>query len=331
MSFISSLDRDIWSFNPRSRVIAFARSGLALSQLLTLLFTPATHLYEVPILGQPPTGQCTKFTEQLSLFCVAGELPDDIIQILMVLGLVIVISGLLPRVTSVLHFWISYSFAHAVALPDGGDTVLIFTTFFLMFVCLPDSRLWQWAQTKSSVTVRSGALQGISWAAHWALRCQVAYIYLHSALAKLSVANWSEGSALYYIVRGEFFGTANFLQDLVFSLTSIPILALALSWGTIILECLIAGSVLSKRPVVQTVGFVACAMLHVGIIAFIGIWSFALAMIFSVMIAGSRGLAPVVHGHWLRTPRLAKPKLSRPRNEQRRPAAGRPPGGPETW
>jgi antimicrobial peptide system SdpB family protein len=302
MNLLSSLDRDIWSFNPQSRVIALARSGLALSQVLTLVFTPAAYLYEVPILGQPSTGQCTRFLENVSLFCVVGGLPDDIVQILMILGLIVVISGWLPRFTSILHFWLSYSFAHAVALPDGGDTVLVFTTFFLVFVCLPDARIWHWSQSNSWSSARFGALQGISWAAHWALRFQVAYIYLHSALAKLSVENWSEGSALYYIVRGEFFGTANFFQGFVFLLTSIPIVALSLSWGTMIVECLIAVSLLSKQPVAQTAGFVACAMLHVGIIAFIGIWSFALAMIFSVMIAGSRGLGPVMYRLWIRSP-----------------------------
>lgn len=79
MNLLSSLDRDIWSFNPQSRVIALARSGLALSQVLTLVFTPAAYLYEVPILGQPSTGQCTRFLENVSLFCVVGGLPDDIV------------------------------------------------------------------------------------------------------------------------------------------------------------------------------------------------------------------------------------------------------------
>ncbi|BCW58660.1 hypothetical protein StoSoilB20_20070 [Arthrobacter sp. StoSoilB20] len=45
---------------------------------------------------------------------------------------------------------------------------------------------------------------------------------------------------------------------------------------------------------VQTAGFVACVLLHVGIIMFIGIRSFALAMVFSVMIAASRG-GPVMN------------------------------------
>ncbi|ASN20164.1 hypothetical protein CGK93_11155 [Arthrobacter sp. YN] len=294
MRIISSLKNDIWSFNPQSRIIAVARSGLALSQVLTLLLTPAPYLYSVPILGQPSTGQCTRALENVSLFCIASELSDEVVQVLMIIGLIVVTSGFLPRFTSILHLWLSYSFAHTVALPDGGDTVLVFTTFFLVFISLPDNRLWHWSQGHSRSTTRFGAWQGISWAAHWALRIQVAYIYLHSALAKLSVENWSEGSALYYIVRGEFFGTANFLQSFVFFLTSVPIVALTLSWGTMIMEAVIAGTLLSRRPIVQTAGFVACVLLHVGIIMFIGIWSFALAMVFSVMIAASRGLGPVM-------------------------------------
>lgn len=66
MRILSSLNNDIWSFNPQSRIIAVARSGLALSQVLTLLLTPAPYLYSVPILGQPPTGQCTRRTYRYS-------------------------------------------------------------------------------------------------------------------------------------------------------------------------------------------------------------------------------------------------------------------------
>lgn len=46
------------------------------------------------------------------------------------------------------------------------------------------------------------------------------------------------------------------------------------------MEGVIAGTLLSRRPIVQTAGFVACVPLHVGIIMFIVIWSFALAMVF---------------------------------------------------
>ncbi|MBP2266146.1 hypothetical protein J3A64_001610 [Pseudarthrobacter sp. PvP004] len=58
----------------------------------------------------------------------------------------------------------------------------------------------------------------------------------------------------------------------------------------------------------QTAGFVACVLLHVGIIMFIGIWSFALAMIFSVMIAASRGLGPVMNKLLSELPFKASPR-----------------------
>ena len=292
---IDGIDRDVWGFNPLSYVIAIGRSGLALAQLVVLIFTPAPYLF-VPIFGQGDPLICNKSLDAVSIYCVGDKaISIGAAHVILIACFLIVASGLLPRYTSILHFWATFSLSNAVTLPDGGDTVVQFASLFLVFICLPDGRLWQWSKRPvRSQGSFAAALRGISWGAHWALRVQMAYIYIHSAMAKLSVENWSEGSAIYYIIRGDFFGTGNILQGLALAITGVPIFALALTWGTILSESFISLSCIAKNATFQFTGFTVSLLLHLGIIAFLGLWSFGTIMIFSVLLATSRGVSSTI-------------------------------------
>ena len=80
----------------------------------------------------------------------------------------------------------------------------------------------------------------MSVAAVFALRIQIAYIYLNSAIAKFPVDAWQDGTAMYYVARMENFGSVTVLGDFLRGLTNVPILTASITWGTMLCEIALA-------------------------------------------------------------------------------------------
>ncbi|MBH1938820.1 hypothetical protein I5Q34_31950 [Streptomyces sp. AV19] len=260
---------------------------IALAQASILLFTPASHLF-VPVGGDEIKVDCSTSAQAASLYCLAGSADRQLLNFLVLAMLLVVASGILPRYTTVLHFWASLSINQSISLPDGGDAVAQVVTFFLVLACVNDRRTWHW-QRPGGEERKGSVRQGIAWAGWWGVRLQVAYIYLDSALAKLSVGPWSEGSATYYVARMENFGAAGLFDDLFRWSTSITLLALLSAWGAMFGECVIA-LLLLRRGSRQAVAALVSACLHVMIILQLGIVSFGFIMVGAVVCAASRGL-----------------------------------------
>lgn len=264
-------------------MLGVGRSIIAIGQLSVLLFTPQSYLF-VPLVGMPDRPVCDTIGSSFLAYCMFGRLDKNIVALLIGAILVAVIVGVVPRVTGVLHYWASVSMGTAFALPDGGEQAAQVATFFLMIALANDNRIWHWKQ--GGPPESSGMLQGIAWAGSWALRLQMAYIYLNAAVSKIAVSDWSDGTAVYYVVRGESFGVGNFLQPLIFALTAIPVVALLASWGTIACESAIAVLLLSRGRS-RLVGLTLSILLHTLFIAAIGLWSFALVMVGLVICASA--------------------------------------------
>lgn len=269
--------------------VAAGRLIIALAQISVLLFTPTEALF-VPVGGVEAVESCTRFANTASPYC---WFPDSrsLVSWFLIAGLVWVASGFLPQVSSFLHIWISFSLAQSISLPDGGDYVAQVVTVFVAFITLGHGRLWLWR--RSPQTGKPSIRISIAVGFMWVLRVQMAWIYLNSALSKVSVPEWQEGSALYYVVRMEMFGASEPLVGVLLWLTSVPFITAIASWGTILTECTIAVLILSPGRK-AAVAFLISALLHVAIIAVIGLFSFALIMIGSMLIASSAGL----HSTW---------------------------------
>lgn len=207
-----------------------------------------------------------------------------------VAGLLLVASGYRPRWTAPLHWWLTFSVAAGISLPDGGEAVAQNVTFLLMFLCVNDRRRWHWSRAMDS---RAGPrlLNGLSYVTHWAIRVQMCYVYLNSSLAKLAVKEWSNGTALFYILRGENFGTAAPWSGPLIWVSGTALGALGLAWGTIAIEGLIAVSLVG-RPLRQRWSWRLCVMLHSGIALFLGLWSFGMIMVGAVTVATFRAWRP---------------------------------------
>ncbi|MGE7384635.1 sporulation-delaying protein SdpB family protein [Streptomyces sp. NPDC004126] len=301
------LERSVLRFPAESRALGAGRSVIALAQASVLVFTPASHLF-VPVGGTETGADCSTAVQAASLYCVAGSADRQLVSLLVLALLLVVASGILPRFTTVLHFWASFSLGQSVSLPDGGDAVAQVVTFFLVLACANDRRTWHW-QRPGGEDRTGSPWQGLAWAGWWGVRLQVAYVYLNSALAKLPVGPWSEGSATYYVARMENFGAAGLFADLFRWATGITLVALLTTWGTVLAESVIALFLL-RRGSRQVVAAVISGALHVLIIVQIGIVSFGFIMIGAVLCAASRGIdayAPRLRG---RLPRRLPPALA---------------------
>ncbi|MBZ4319757.1 sporulation-delaying protein SdpB family protein [Streptomyces huiliensis] len=294
-----SMERSLRCFPAESRALGVGRSLIALAQASILIFTPASHLF-VPVGGTETKVDCSSLAQGASLYCLADSADRQLLNLVLLVVLLVVASGILPRYTTVLHFWASLSIGQSISLPDGGDAVAQVVTFFLMLACINDRRVWHWQRSDGGKS--DSVWQGLAWAGWWGVRLQVSYIYLNSALAKLPVDPWTEGSATYYVARMENFGAAGLFADLFRSATSVTIIALLSAWGTIAVECLIA-LLLLRRGFPQAVAAGISACLHVLIILQLGIVSFGLTMLGAVVCAASRG----VDVHAVRLRKLFRP------------------------
>ncbi|MFE9252045.1 sporulation-delaying protein SdpB family protein [Streptomyces sp. NPDC007088] len=283
----TSMERALRSFPAESRALGAGRSMIALAQASIMIFTPASYLF-VPVGADEIKVDCSTPAQALSLYCLADSTDRQFLSLLILAFLLIVASGFLPRYTTVLHFWASLSVGQSISLPDGGDAVAQVVTFFLVLACANDKRTWHW-QKSDNREGKGSVWQGIAWAGWWGVRIQVAYIYLNSALAKLPVDQWAEGSATYYVARMENFGAGGLFADLFRWATGVTLIALLSAWGTILGESLIA-FLLLRRGSRQALAAAVSTSLHLLIILQLGIVSFGFIMVGAVICAASRGI-----------------------------------------
>lgn len=260
-------------FDYRGKWFAFGRTALALATASELICTRPTALFT---LVGTTTGPVCAAQSAASLFCV-GNTPGFVVARvwLAVAGLLLVASGYRPRFTSILHLWIVYSVSTSVTLPDGGDSIALIVVFLITPMCLADGRRWQWTQPCQRMG-RNGRV--IAYLSFWALRLQIAYVYADSAIAKMGVADWQNGSAFYYFVRDKMFGAAGPLTSLWMWLSDQSLTTLAITWGAIAIELAIALFTLLGARWRQAAFWLGLG-LHTLIFLSMGLFSFSLVMV----------------------------------------------------
>ncbi len=196
--------------------------------------------------------------------------------------LLLVASGFYPRATGFVHAWVTFSIAGSIALPDGGELAAKVIALLLIPMCLTDDRLWHWSRPRKPLPPAS---RGIAYAALWAVRLQVAGIYLHSGLGKFASSDWLSGTAEYYVLRDNMFGAAGWIRDLAVAMMSVPWLVFAITWGSIALELSVGLIILLGTDRLRRLALTLVIVFHVGIIVTIGLWTFALVMIGAVALA----------------------------------------------
>jgi antimicrobial peptide system SdpB family protein len=266
-----------------TNVVGVARSLIALGTLGTLLFSRASDVFR-PAVGLAESPRCVGVT-RAGLFCLVGGDHLELGRWLAVLMLVVIASGWRPRWTGLAHWYVAASVFSAGTLVDGGDQAATVLTFLLVPITLTDPRRWHWAPPVALEPATGSAWRALAshalrfWAltALWAIRLQVAGIYFQASVAKMKVAEWRDGTAVYYWFTDPWFGIAEPFRALAMPLLTNSVIVTAITWGAMALEIfLFAGLIATRRSravlLVLGIGF------HATIAAIHGLPSFALVM-----------------------------------------------------
>lgn len=260
--------------------LGLARTLLATATAATLVFTDADTLF-TPLLGRGPGPHCTGLSD-IGAFCLAGPEHADLVRWACVAVLLVVASGWRPRFTALPHWWIAFSVSTSASIPDGGEQVNQVLTLLLVPVLLADPRRWHWQPSPPGDRVvrpggRGMVLVATAVVLLFAIRLQVAGIYFQASVAKLSKAEWADGTVMYYWLNHHSFGAPGWLQPVTDALVNQPVSVALLTWTPLLIEFALAVSLL-LRPAVRWWLLPFGVLLHVGIAVLMGLWSFSLAM-----------------------------------------------------
>lgn len=272
-----------WTYeNPWTSVYGVARTLFALQTAAVLGFNSVDTLF-TPIVGASAPPTCTSII-QASLFCLVPESYLNGACWIALLILLLVASGWRPRITGVLHWWVSFSFFSTTSIPTGGEAITAILTFLLIPLTLTDPRTWHWEQVEESAWSNFSVYRRfIGWGAYLIIRIQIAAIYFHSAAGKVTVEEWRNGTAIYYWLTDPAFGLPPWAEPLLLPMLESGIVVTALTWGTIMLEFfLFAGLVMDKRGWSYLLGL--GISLHLGIALLIGLPAFSTAMIAALVL-----------------------------------------------
>ncbi|MCX5147863.1 MULTISPECIES: sporulation-delaying protein SdpB family protein [unclassified Streptomyces] len=277
----ASLQRHLGRFDFRSRWFGAGRSLICFAELTVVLLTPAKALL-IPVLTITEGARCDG-VRSASAFCVGGDSSAEYARWLLVAVLLVAASGYRPRWTVLPQLWAVYSIAVSISVPDGGESVGLIISLLMLPICLADDRKWHWSSPDEPLRLNRHA---IAFAAFWAIRIQLAYLYLDTAISKFGVSDWANGTAEYYFLRDNMFGISEPLDGLFLELSKIPVVVVGMTWGALVVELIIAVCLLGSDRW-RKVALVFDVLLHGMIIVTMGLWSFALVMIGCAVIAAT--------------------------------------------
>jgi antimicrobial peptide system SdpB family protein len=265
---INNFSGDLAERPVHTNVYGLARSVLAMGLLLTLLFNDSEVLFAGTDNAHVNGGNIP--TILIAPLCF-GPQHLGLAKCLSCLILVVTMSGLYPRITGILHWWVSIGFLHSSLLIEGGDQITVLLTFFLIPVTLTDRRRNHW-QTPPKTFRFSNYSNILGHLIFGLISIQMSVIYFHAAVGKLNAREWVDGTAIYYWFNHNVYGASKPLLSLLSPFLNSPMVALG-SWGTILLEVILAAAVFmtparKKRLFIWAIGFhLLIAIIH-GLVSF---------------------------------------------------------------
>jgi antimicrobial peptide system SdpB family protein len=214
------------------------RTILAIGTLLTLLVNSNYTLF-----GNQFISYNTTSIYDYTLFNLL-ENNLMIAKIISIVVLIIVISGYYPKLTGILHFYVTFSFFVACDIIDGGDHIASNLTLLLLPITLLDNSKNHWfksLQIKNKVSL-------VVYCSFYLLICiQVSVIYFHAFVGKLYIEEWIDGTDTYYWFTHTYFGINDIFVDSVKYILSYPIIVVLITWGTLFFEFLLSSAIFMKK------------------------------------------------------------------------------------
>lgn len=273
MSKIESIESKLRVFaaknSPYTNVIGLSRSLIALGTLLTLLLNPVDTIFVRKISGTliiPPLQN--DIANKINFFYLLGNNNLVLMKWFAIGVLILVISGYFQKITSFIHWWISFSFLHSATIIDGGDQIASILTLLLIPICFFDNRKNHW----HSKIEKFRLTNIISICFIYIIRLQVAIIYFHAAVGKFENTEWVNGTALYYWLNHSLFGMPSYFSFFNYFLSN-PFFVSGLTYGVLILELLLFLGLFASIRYRKGILLVALCF-HFFIILFHGIFSF---------------------------------------------------------
>jgi len=269
--------------DPWTNVYGLARTILALATGGTIAFSETTTLFHpyAGLSGAPPI--CESKLAEIGLFCVLPLSPEAGRWLAVALLLVVAV-GWRPRLTGIVHWWVSFSLTNNAVLVDGGDQVAMILSFLLIPITVSDGRVWHWQPPfNRPLNLREKLRRLVARSSFVLIMFQVAGIYFHSAIGKFSVDAWTNGTALYYWMLHPFFGASPWLVSLLTPILAHPVAITLLTWSVIVLEYMLSAAFFMtprRRSLLLPFGIA----LHVGIILIHGLVSFGSIMIAALVL-----------------------------------------------
>ena len=255
-----------------------ARSLIATGLFLTLAFNDASSLVQ-PLGDQSSEMPATSEPALMSL-SLFKLLNAELARWISLAILSLVIIGWRPRITGILHWYVAFSYAAGAMIIDGGDQVAEVLSLLLVPVTLMDGRKWHWQPAPAGFDAKetgSAFKALVLLSVFFVIRLQVAFIYFHAGVGKMSVDEWANGTSIFYWIQSPLFGTTQFLSDLLIPFFAEELVITTLTWGVMIFEVLLfLGIALSKkwRPVLLVAGI----LFHFSIIVLHGLVRFFFSM-----------------------------------------------------
>lgn len=262
-----------------TNIYALARSFIALSLLVALLFT-SPYVYfpsEFFAIGQPSNTIIPNF------FYLWREENLLIPIILACIILLLVIIGYIPQLTGILHAWVAYSFFTGALMVEGGDQIGQIIAFLLIPVTILDKRINHWHKNDFFTYNRPEWLTFFCYSCLVVVQIQMAIVYFFAVSAKLNVPEWVDGSAFYYWFNHNPFGAAAPLRAVLSPVVNNPFLTPLITWGVLVLEATLFAALFMTKDK-KRIMFILGVSFHFMIIIIHGLWSFFFAMLGGLII-----------------------------------------------
>lgn len=260
-----------------SNTIGIARSLLAAGLFLTFLFNDLEQLiYPLGREEASPLFTGSEFLKELNLFRLLDFnllLAENIAMV----TLLLVVIGWRPRITCILHWWVTFSYATCAIVLDGGDQIAQVLTLLLIPICLTDSRKWHWKASPKIDSLGQKIKSMIAWSTLLVIQLQVALIYFHAAIGKMRVEEWMNGTSLFYWIQNPTFGLGTELEAIFIPFFAKGWIVTPITWGTLLFELILfMALIMSKKhkKILLPLGI----LFHLGIILLFGLFSFFFIM-----------------------------------------------------
>lgn len=250
----------------RARALSLATFLIYLSLTLSLLFTSEDLLLLRE--GQARAQACD-MSWGFNAYCLTED--PGIVRWISLMAFTLILAGVRLWAILIPSTYLAWSFANYNLMLEGGDQIASNLAILLLPFLLTIGGGGAGTRAPRRVT---GVVIPVT---IWLIRLQAVVVYAQAAIDKIRRPEWYDGTAMYYWARDASLQQGEPGWSLLQHLTQLQIFTNVLTWGTVLLELVLAAAILMPRRT-RAVLFVVALTFHAGIAAYYGLVTFGLAM-----------------------------------------------------